>query len=179
VRQSRLSTLLHRSRCNLKPITRLILTALLATPIAAYADWESSILPKDFHTASSLTRAIENGKQSGRPIILYYTRTSCPPCDVLQARLRKEDVAKPYRESYIFTAVWGSSMGQMDQQRYRDRYGARGAPSWIVFTSDGRYVCTAVGGFKSDEAGAVLHKAIQAKVSAPSKEEPASIASCI
>ena len=156
-----------------------MLAALLATPIATYADWESSILPKDFTTASSMSRAIENGKQSGRPIIVYYTRTNCPPCDVLQARLRKEDVAKPYRESYIFTAVWGSSMGQMDQQRYRDQYGTRGAPSWIVFTSDGRYVCTAVGGFKADDAGAALHTAIQAKVAAVPKEASASIASCI
>jgi thioredoxin-related protein len=153
-------------------------SALVGVSSLAHADWESAILPKDFMTASSMSRALEEGKKTNRPVILYYTRTNCPPCDVLQGRLRKPDVARPYRESYVFTAVWGSAMDRMEQQRYRDKYGTRGAPSWVVFANDGQYVCSAPGGFQSDEEGATLHTSIQTKLTAPRPTE-GTIVPCI
>jgi thioredoxin-related protein len=155
-----------------------VFLALLGAPLLAHADWESAIIPKDFMTASSLERATEEAKKANRAVILYYTRTNCPPCDVLQGRLRKPEVAAPYRSSYVFTAVWGSSMDRMEQQRYRDKYGTRGAPSWVVFGSDGQYVCSAPGGFQSDEEGGALHTAIQAKLTAP-RPATGAIVSCI
>ena len=135
-----------------------------------FADWESSILPRDFKTESGLSKALTAARQSGQHVIVYYTRTNCPPCRQLQARLRKESVAKPYRDSYVFTAVWGSSMDSTEREHYRQRFGVQGAPTWIVFKNDGQYVCTSEGGFETDEAGEQLHKALQSLLAAPSAD---------
>jgi thioredoxin-related protein len=148
-----------------------VLAALIMIQVStfAFADWESTILPRDFQTENSLAKALASAKQSGRSVIMYYTRTSCPPCNVLQGRLRKEDVAKPYRDMYVFTAVWGSSMGNAERERYRQEFAVEGAPTWIFFRNDGTYICTASGGFRSDQAGMELHQVVQSKIVAASK----------
>jgi thioredoxin-related protein len=146
---------------------------LIQMSTLAFADWESTILPRDFQSENSLVKALDSAKQSGRSAIVYYTRTNCPPCNVLQGRLRKEDVAKPYRDMYVFTAVWGSSMGNAERERYRAEFGVEGAPTWIFFRNDGTYVCTASGGFRSDQAGMELHQIVQSKIAEPSRTSAA------
>jgi hypothetical protein len=119
------------------------------------------LLPDGFAHEDSLAKAVATARGSDRAIIVYYTRTNCPPCGSLQRRLRKEEVGAPYRDGYVFTAVWGSSMGSYDRESYRTQYWVQGAPTWIFFNRHGKYVCTAAGGFTSDEAGAQLHKTVQ------------------
>ena len=127
----------------------------------ALAAWESSILPTGFQHENSLASASARAARDGKTAIVYYTRTQCPPCNALQSRLRKESVAAPFRDHYVFTAVWGSSMGSSERETYRSQYGVQGAPTWIFYRQDGQYLCTASGGFSSDEHGARLHAAVQ------------------
>jgi thioredoxin-related protein len=144
---------------------RHLLLVLLVVPVSfAFADWESTLFPREFQTESSLAKAMVIAKESNKHVIVYATRTNCPPCDVLRSRLRREEVAKPYRDSYVFTAVWNSSMGSTERENYRQKYDVQGAPTWIVFANTGQYVCTARGAFFSDEEGAKLHQAIQTRL---------------
>ena len=142
-----------------------IVALLLIFPIlgatSAQAAWESSLLPSGFVHESSLTKATDRAAKEGKAVVVYYTRTQCPPCDALQSRLRKESVGAPYRDKYVFTAVWGSSMGNSEREQYRNLYGVQGAPTWLFFTPAGGYLCTARGGFGSDEGGIKLHDAVQ------------------
>ena len=154
------------------------LASLLVTA-SAVADWEALILPRDFQSESSLAKAVFAAKQAGKHVILYYTRTNCPPCRVLQGRLRIESVAKPYRESYVFTAVWGSSMGDSEREHYRRRFGVLGAPTWLAFTNDGKYICTSSGGFETDQGAAALHQAIQAHLAGAEENASNEPRSCI
>lgn len=151
----------------------------LGLPGTSTADWESSILPRDFATESSLANAVAAARKTGRQVVVYYTRTNCPPCTVLQSRLRKDGVAKPYRESYVFTAVWGSSMGYAERETYRTQFGVRGAPTWLVFTNEGQYVCTSGGGFESDEGALVLHQAIQRLLVSPNEATSTAPRRCV
>jgi thioredoxin-related protein len=153
------------------PLTISLLISTLLFPLRASADWESAILPRDFKTESTLAKALTVARDTDRQVIVYYTRTNCPPCTVLQARLRKDAVAKPFRESYVFTAVWGSSMGHAEREEYRSRYGVQGAPTWLVFTREGKYVCTSGEGFESDDGAVALHRAAQVLLAA--QTEPA------
>ena len=140
-----------------------VLFALMAGSCAS-ADSERSILPRNFDTASTLHKAVAVAKEKNKAVILYYTRTNCPPCTVLQSRLRKEEVAAPLRAAYVFTVVWGSYMSYNERESYRRRYDVQGASTWIVFSSNGEYVCTASGGFNSDKGGRRLHEAVQARL---------------
>lgn len=146
----------------------IVIAALACGP--AYAEGEARILPRDFAKEGSLESATIRAAKEGKAVVLYYTRTQCPPCEILQWRLRKEDVAANYRESYVFTAVWGTSMNYTERQHYRSTYNVGGAPTWIFFTSDGQYLCTSSGGFSTDEHGARLHAAVQARLKQPSQK---------
>jgi thioredoxin-related protein len=144
---------------------RHFLLVLLIVPFSsAFADWESTLFPREFRTESSLAKATAIARESNKHVIVYATRTNCPPCDVLRSRLRRDEIAKPYRDSYVFTAVWNSSMSSAERENYRQKYDVQGAPTWIVFTNTGQYVCTARGAFSSDEEGAKLHQDIQARL---------------
>lgn len=144
-----------------------VLGAIASYVPSALSFFESSILPSDFRTENSMSKAVAVARDSGKGVILYYTRTNCPPCNALQARLKQDDVGKLYRESYVFTAAWGSSMSSAEREDYRARYGVLGAPTWLLFTNEGQYVCTSDGGFRSQTAGVELHQAMQTLLAAP------------
>jgi hypothetical protein len=134
---------------------------------SASAAWESSILPSDFAMESSLERATSRAAKEGKAVVVYYTRTRCPPCDILQSRLKVEEIAGRYRENYVFTAVWGTSMNAGERQHYRAAYDVQGAPTWIFFSGEGKYLCTSSGGFRSTDQSIRLHAAVQALLQQP------------
>ncbi len=162
----------------MKRIFELLITLLLSVSSLVHADWEGYLLPDGFAHQDSLAKAIATANGSGRAVVVYYTRTNCPPCNNLQRRIRKEEVGAPYRDGYVFTAVWGSSMGSYERDSYRTKYWVQGAPTWIFFNRHGKYVCTAAGGFTSDEAGTQLHKTVQSLLATPIEGESAAPRSC-
>lgn len=145
---------------------------------SAFAAWESSILPSDFAQESSLERATARATKEGKAVIVYYTRPRCPPCDILQSRLKVEEIAGRYRENYVFTAVWGSSMNAGERDHYRSAYDVQGAPTWIFFSGEGKYLCTSGGGFRSTDQSVKLHAAVQALLQQPRPEVDPSARSC-
>lgn len=154
--------------------------ALSFQSLPAFSDWESHLVPSDFDTASKLELAIPLAKEKNKAVILYYTLTNCPPCAHLQALLRGErNLAKPYREGYVFTGVWRNSISTNEREDYRRRYDAIWAPTWVVFNSQGEYVCTSVGGFGSVEAGMQLHRAIQTRLSNATSPRPSGPTACV
>jgi hypothetical protein len=122
------------------------------------------LLPKDFQTASSLDKALALGSSGKRPVILYYTRTNCPPCSVVRALLRGDAVSSMFRDGYGFTALWGTSMGSVERESLRGQYDVQGASTWVVFRYTGEYLCTARGVSSTAEEAAALHHAIQERL---------------
>jgi thioredoxin-related protein len=160
--------------------TQFVALSIMLASSAALADWESSILPSTFQMESSREKALATAKQSGKHVIVYYTRTNCPPCNVIQYYLRtNEDVARPFRESYVFTAVWGTAMGRAERDEYRTKYDVSSAPSWLVFTNAGEYVCTARGGFDGVAGAAQLHAALKEKLAAPPTDATLAARACL
>jgi hypothetical protein len=122
------------------------------------------LLPKGFKTASSLDQALALATAANLPVIVYYTRTNCPPCTVVQGQLRSEAVGQLFRGSYVFTALWGTSMGHGERETLRSRYDVQGAPTWVVFRNTGEYLCTARGAFATASEANALHQAIQERM---------------
>lgn len=154
-------------------LMRLIKSLLTASAIcvlttnSAQAEWEGWLLPNDFIRADTFEKAVAIAKDKDKALIVYYTRTSCPPCSLLQSRLRQEEVAALFRDKYVFTAVWGSAMGMNERESYRRRFDVQGAPTWIAFDKDGKYLCTSPGGFFSFDEARAIHEGIQARLSTP------------
>lgn len=140
------------------------LFALIQATLAAAA-WESVVLPEGFAWESSLSEAAGRAQRENKAVIVYYTRTNCPPCDLLRARLRSSEEMKAlYGQNYIFTVVWGSSMSRAEREEYRSRFDVRGAPTWVVFSPQGQYVCTLHGGVWPQDGGEQMHQRLQALI---------------
>jgi thioredoxin-related protein len=135
----------------------------------ALADWESSLLPSDFDHASNLANATKLADEKGKAVVLYYTRTNCPPCTVLQGNLRNPAIGAPFKAGYVFTAVWGTSINRSEREAYRSKFDIQSAPTWVFFTGKGEYVCTSRGGFESGEHGARLHEAVKVLLASDSR----------
>ena len=112
------------------------------------ASFESSLFTRQYETYSSMEDAKKAAGSGNKGIFVYFTRTKCPPCDDLRISvLSKSEIAPLISSGFVFTAVWGSSMGQAERQSYREKYGEFGAPTFILFNSRGEYICTSRGGF--------------------------------
>ena len=128
----------------------------------AHADWEASLVPRDFDHASNLADATKLADEKGKAVVLYYTRTNCPPCMVLQGNLRNLMVGAPLKAVYVFTAVWGTSINRSEREIYRSKFDVQSAPTWVFFSGKGEYVCTSRGGLESNEHAVRLNEAVKA-----------------
>lgn len=137
---------------------------------SALADWESSLLPRDFDHASSLAEATKLANEKGKAVVLYYTRTNCPPCTVLQGNLRNPVIGAPFKAAYVFTAVWGTSINRSERDAYRSKFDIQSAPTWVFFTGKGEYVCTSRGGFESGEHATRLNEAVKGLLAADTRQ---------
>lgn len=140
----------------------------------ARASFESTLFTNHYETYSSMDEAKKAAGPGNKGIFVYYTRVRCPPCDVLRGMvIRRNEVASVISRGFVFTAVWGSSMGSPERQFYRQTYGDFGAPTFILFNSKGEYVCTSRGGFKDAEHAIKLTDSLRSLIS-EGRAKPAS-----
>ena len=140
----------------------------------ALASFESTLFTNHYETYSSMDEAKKAAGPSSKGIFVYYTRSRCPPCDYLRgAILGKSEVASVISRGFVFTAVWGSSMGHAERQFYRETYGDFGAPTFLLFNSKGEYVCTSRGGFRDAEHAIKLTQSLRTLIS-EGRDKPAS-----
>lgn len=142
---------------------------------AAHGAWESLVMPKGYEVGASLDDALLKAKEQQKWVIVYYTRSNCPPCNYIQGHLKNEAIKRGFADDFVFTVVWGNGMDTSKREDYRTRYGVIGAPTWIIFDSKGEYICTANGGFNSYEAGLELSERLR-KVKASASAETTTVA---
>ncbi|HEU0201088.1 MAG TPA: thioredoxin family protein [Burkholderiaceae bacterium] len=148
-------------------VTGLLLSLAANCPAAWW-----SLLSSDFQEHRTLEAALAAAKASDQPVIIYYTRQRCPPCDVLRTRLSSDPLREHYAKAFHYAVIWGDQMDSTERAGWRDRYGVSSAPTWVVMRSDGGYLCTAVGGFGSVEGGLRLFRLLQkaANVNVPAAD---------
>ena len=157
------------------PILKYLLILLIAFHANnARASFESTLFTNHYETYSSMDEAKKAASPGNKGIFVYYTRVRCPPCDVLRGLvIRRNEVASVISRGFVFTAVWGSSMGTPERQFYRETYGDFGAPTFILFNSKGEYVCTSRGGFRDVEHAIKLTQSLLTLIS-EGRDKPAS-----
>jgi thioredoxin-related protein len=126
-----------------------------------------------------MREAMALADQANKDIIVYYTRTNCPPCRRLQGQLKQQPIRDLYGNRFVFTAIWGSSMDRAERDRYRQTFGASAAPTLIVHRRTGEYVCSSVGFFDNEDAAVAMFKAISAKLEAKALPSVSAPAPCV
>ena len=139
---------------------------IAAAVVAATASLSVSAagLPPGFDDNPSVPDAVAKAQASGKPVIVYYTERNCASCNALDGWLVRGDIRQAYKDSYHFSLVFGDDMVPEERDRWRATYSPRGAPAWVVLTGDGRYLCTASGGFANANAALELHKLLSRAV---------------
>lgn len=132
--------------------------ALAAHSIVLVSGASAANLPPGFDDNPSVIEALAKARASGKPVILYFTEHDCRGCTALDGWLVRGDIRQAFSGGYHFSMVFGDDMVPSERERWRATYSPGGAPAWVVLAADGRYVCTANGGFANANAAMELHR---------------------
>lgn len=130
----------------------------------------AGILPPGYDDQPSVVDAVARARETGKPVIVYFTESKCQTCDSLQGWLLRSDIRQAFAKGYHFSIVSGDDMVPEERERWRMTYSPRGAPAWVVLAADGSYLCTASGGFATSNAALELHRVLSTAVARQVKE---------
>lgn len=71
---------------------------------------ESLVIPKGYQVAASLDDALAKAKDQQKWVIVYYTRSNCPPCNYVQGHLKNDAIKSGFANNFVFTVVWDDGM---------------------------------------------------------------------
>ena len=91
----------------------------------------------------SVEEAFAEGKESGKPIYLYWGAVWCPPCHAISATIFKSP--EFLERSKLFVPVYLDGDTE-NAQLYGEEFGVRGYPTMIVFNSAGEELTRIPGG---------------------------------
>jgi hypothetical protein len=128
---------------------------------------QASTFPPGFDDNPSVIEALAKARNTGKPVIVYFTEHNCRACGALDGWLLRRDVRQAFGSAYHFSMVFGDDMVAEERARWRATYSPRGAPSWVVLAADGSYLCTSPGGFVNATAALELHKVLSRAAARP------------
>lgn len=128
----------------------ILIAAVLALVVVAFVRSRSSGAPVSlvgFDNTVQIDAALAKGKQEGKPTLLFFTASWCPPCKHMKSDvLPQEAVANTVRDQFVGVYV------DIDERRGdADAYGITGVPTFIVVSKDGQEVARRSGAMSSAE----------------------------
>lgn len=129
----------------------LIIAAILALVVVAFVRSRSG---GDAHTTLvgfdetvAIDAALAKGKQEGKPTLLFFTASWCPPCKQMKREvLPQESVASTIRDEFV-----GVYIDIDARQGDASSYGIQGVPTFIVMDKDGTEIARRSGAMSPGE----------------------------
>jgi len=130
-------------------------TALLTGPAAAAPGLPSTNVAWQAAAADAdIDRAFAQARAEGKPVLLYWGATWCPPCNQLKATFfNRQDFAALSR-SFVAVHVDGDRPGA---QKLGRRFKVSGYPTVVLFTPEGAEITRLPGEADAAQMMAVLH----------------------
>jgi thiol:disulfide interchange protein len=130
----------------------LIIAAILALVVVAFVRSRSGgggahTALVGFDNAIAIDAAMAKAKQEGKPTLLFFTASWCPPCKQMKSDVLPQDaIASTIRDNFVGVYVDIDERGAD-----ASAYGITGVPTFIVFNKDGQEVARQSGGMSASE----------------------------
>ena len=113
----------------------------------------------------SVDEAFALAKDTDKPVFLYWGAEWCPPCHAIKATI----FSKPefIERSKLFVPVYLDG-DEQNAQAYGEKFGVRGYPTMIVFSSEGEELTRIPGGIDIQAYANILDSTLTASSSARS-----------
>lgn len=128
----------------------ILVAAVLALVVVAFVRSRSSSVPTTlvgFDNAVAIDAALAKGKQEGKPTLLFFTASWCPPCKHMKSEvLPQESVANTIRDQFVGVYIDIDARGADAQA-----YGIEGVPTFIVLNKNGEEIARRSGAMSTGE----------------------------
>ena len=106
---------------------------------------------------ADITRAFALAKAQGKPVLLYWGATWCPPCNQLKATFFNRQEFATLARGFVAVHVDGDRPGA---QKLGQRFKVSGYPTVVLMTADGAEITRLPGEVDAPQALAVLQQGI-------------------
>lgn len=144
---------------------RIVWKLLFANAVLSVCAQAFAFQPPAGYAAAAYDAALDAAKQSGKPVMLYFTQERCIFCKRVEALLAAEELRSAFAPNYHFVAV-DLTRGQprtAAEQDLIDRLRIGLAPTFVFLNRDGQHICTSYGGIGRAEEGLAVHRFVQAR----------------
>ena len=122
------------------PALLLGLAALVVTPDKAL----SGEFPKGSPTfATSYTSALADAKKSGKPVIVIFSASWCPPCQSMKKEVYPSAAVKPYHDKFVWAYLDADDEAN---KKAMQKFGVEGIPHIEFLNAAGESIGKQVGG---------------------------------
>lgn len=148
----------HRNPIFISRVVRAILPLLFLCHVA-----ESLALglPRDYRPTSG-RRALEAAKESGKPILVYFTQENCIWCERLEQLLTRTELNATLVQSYHFMNIDIGNNRDSVSKTLTQMLRVRGTPALAALAPNGDVLCMIYGSLKDDKELGQVHANIQA-----------------
>lgn len=116
----------------------------------------------------SYRSAMNDAKKTGKPVVLVFSASWCPPCQVMKKSVYPSEAVKPFHDKFIWAYL---DVDDNSTEKAAKQYGVNGIPHIEFVDAEGKAVIEKQVGSSSPEAFAKRLTEVLAKAPAKATAE--------
>jgi thioredoxin-related protein len=105
----------------------------------------------DFKTIS--TSALKAAEKEGKPVVMVFSASWCPPCQAMKNDVYPSDAVKAYHDKFVWAYL---DVDEASNEKISQKFGVQGIPHIQFLDSAGNPITNQVGGTTPEEFAKAL-----------------------